>query len=170
MCGKGRIECNEDKKDKKDKEYKRSGMAEGIRLVAAALAITAMILCTVEDISRKKIRLWKLQMVIGANLILAWCGQVGWKSVLLGMVPGIIFMIISICTEEKLGKGDALLVMGAGICLGPGGILMVVFVALLLSSGYGLLLLHRKKGKSYEMAFVPFMLFPYASAILFTIL
>lgn len=137
-----------------------------IEYVAAAMTIAALILCSVEDIFKKQIQLWKIGIFIFANLVLALCEKVGWKIILSGMLFGFIFMAVSICTKERIGKGDSFLIMGSGIYLGFGGTLVVVFAALLLASIYGVILMWKKKGWSYEIAFVPFLLVPYASAVI----
>lgn len=141
-------------------------MIKGIRLAAAVITVTVLIVCSVEDISRKQIRLWETGIFIIANLILALCEQVGWRIIFSGIFLGFIFMVVSIYTKERIGKGDSLLIIGTGIYLGFGGTLTVVFAALLLASIYGLILVWKRKGWSYEIAFVPFMLVPYTAAII----
>lgn len=140
-------------------------MIEGIRFAAMVIAISFMIVCTIEDVLKKQICLRETGIFVAANLVLAWCERVGWRMLISGMVLGIFFMIISICTKEKIGKGDAILIMGTGSYLGGMGGLIVVFSALLLALVYGLFLVWKKKGWAYEMAFVPFLLIPYTGAV-----
>lgn len=141
-------------------------MIEGIHFATAAMAIISMVVCTVRDILKKRIYLGETGVFVVANLVLAWCEQIDWKSMILGMLLGVIFMVVSLCTKERVGKGDAILIMGAGIYLGFIEALIVVFTALLLASVYGCFLLWKKKGWSCEMAFVPFLLIPYTGAVI----
>lgn len=141
-------------------------MIEGIHFAAAAMSIISMVVCTIRDIKRKQVGLGEMSLFMIANLILACCEAIECKNMILGMVLGVLFLLISIATRERVGKGDAILIMGAGIYLGFIELLVVVFVALLLASGYGFFLLWKKKGWSYEMAFVPFLLFPYTGAVI----
>ena len=131
-----------------------------------AAAIFCLTLCAVRDILQKQIYISEIIAFALINLILAWYEKIGWGAMVFGVLPGIVLFLVSVCSREKMGKGDAFLVMGAGIYLGIVKIFLVVFAALLLSSVYGLFLLWKKKGWAYEIAFVPFLLVPYTGAVI----
>lgn len=141
-------------------------MRNCIQVMAAVVVVVIMAVCTGEDICRKQIHTRNLALFIPANFLLAWCSRNEWKMMAAGAVLGIIFFVISICTEEKIGKGDAVLIIGMGINLGFWTALVVVFLALCEVCIYGLIFLRKRKGWSYEIAFVPFLLVPYVSAVI----
>lgn len=140
-------------------------MINNLQVVAAALIMGLMIVCTVEDVKKKQIHVVKLIAFVVLNLFLAWCTQKEWKTMVAGGILGVFLFIISVCTKEKLGRGDAVIVGGMGVYLGFHTALMVIFIALLMVCIYGLVLLCKKKSLSYEVAFVPFLMVPYVSAV-----
>lgn len=141
-------------------------MKNYIQVIATIIVLVFMIVFTVEDISRKQIHTVRLAVFILLNFILAWSNQTDWITIVAGAILGILFLIISICTKEKIGKGDAIIIGGIGIYLGFQAALMIVFVALLMICIYGLFFVRKKNGWSCEIAFVPFLLVPYASAVI----
>lgn len=138
-----------------------------IQIAATVVVIVTMLVCMAEDIYRKQVHVVYLTVFVLANLIMAWCNQNSWKMTAAGSILGVLFLSISICTEEKIGKGDAVFIGGMGIYLGFWSALMVVFLALILVCLYSLIFLKKKKGWSYEIAFVPFMLVPYAVVVVY---
>ena len=141
-------------------------MERYIHILLAGGVIGSMALCMVEDIRKRQIHTAAIVGFIVLNGMMAWYEHQEWKQMAAGVVSGIAFLLISICTGEKIGKGDALLILGIGMHQGFWSALMIVFTAMLMVCVHGLLLLKKKKGWKYEIAFVPFLLVPYAAAII----
>ena len=141
-------------------------MERYIHILLAGIVIGSMVLCMLEDIRKKQIHTAMIAVFIVSNGIMAWHEQREWTQMAAGAALGICFLLISICTGEKIGKGDALLVFGIGVYQGFWTALMIVFTAMLMACVYGLFLLKKKKGWKYEIAFVPFLLVPYAAAVI----
>lgn len=138
-----------------------------IQIAAALITVGIMAACAVEDLRRKEIQVMNLTVFVLMNVLMAWFNQNNWKVILVGSFLGMLFWGISICTEEKIGKGDAIFIGGIGIYLGFWLTLVVVFSALILVCLYGLISMKKENGWSYEIAFVPFLLVPYASIVIF---
>lgn len=141
-------------------------MKNYIQIVMAVAVTAIMIVCTIEDICNKRIHTVWIAAFTGLNFFLAWYSKTDWKDMAAGLVMGIVLMVISICTDEKIGKGDAFIVAGMGVYLGFQTVLMIVFAALILVCLYGGIFWRRKKGLAYEVAFIPFLLVPYVPAVL----
>lgn len=138
-----------------------------IQIAAVVIVIGTMTICMVEDLRGKQIHVVNLVAFVLANILMAWCNQNSWEMTAAGSTLGMLFWVISICTEEKIGRGDAVFIGGMGINLGFWSALTVVFLSLILVCLYGLIFVKKRKGWSYEIAFVPFMLVPYASAVIY---
>lgn len=105
---------------------------------------------------------------VSAMALLACCA-LGWIFVLyrgdelseplMGMIPGAILYLVSVLSHEKIGKGDALLFLCAGIYLGFWKTISLLWISVLLSGIFGaFLILVKKKSPEYEIPFVPFVL------------
>ena len=134
-------------------------------------AIGTMIICTIEDIRKKQIHLWHTGIFVVQNVILACCEKRECSFILAGLMVGVVFLGISLCTGEKIGRGDAFFIMGMGAFLGFYNTVWVVFIALLTVSVYGtgLVLAGRRYKWSCEIAFMPFLLVPYMGSTLFQV-
>lgn len=79
-------------------------------------------------------------------------------NILKDIIPGVVMMALSYVTKEKIGKGDAVLIIFVGCVVGLGATLTMLFVSLLLSAVSSLILLALKKvRKETEIPFAPFL-------------
>lgn len=86
----------------------------------------------------------------------------GILDVIIGVVPGIIVLLISLATREGIGKGDALIIIITGIFLGMVNNCKVLIYALFSTVILGfILLILLKKGRKYKIPFIPFILSGY---------
>ena len=89
-------------------------------------------------------------------------------SILGGVGVGVAMYIFSIISKEKIGKGDALLVMVTGLYLGFMNTVVLVWLSSVLAALVGLVLIRKYDNKAdKEMPFVPFILLAYL--IMFTV-
>ncbi len=125
-------------------------------------------ICTMEDIQEKQIHM----------AILSFFGAVGVichiihpsrsiQDLLGGMAVGGGLWIISLISRERIGQGDAFLIMVTGIYLGFWQNFIVLWGATLLAGVFGvILLLFFKKERSTEIPFAPFVLLSYVISLL----
>lgn len=79
--------------------------------------------------------------------------------VVCGIIPSIFIFIISIISNESIGKGDAFIFLIIGIMLGGIDTLIVFFMALVITVIYSIpLLIFRHKNKKISLPFSPFIL------------
>lgn len=132
-------------------------------VVGVAAALGSIFICTIEDWRQKNISVICTAIFLAANMLLAYCQKHEIAFMLTGFMVGVLFFLISLGTGEKIGKGDALFIMGIGVCFGFYQTLGVVFLALLMSSIYGVWMYFVKKSRSWscEIAFIPFLWIPY---------
>ena len=81
---------------------------------------------------------------------------------LLGLGTGLVMLLLTWITKEKLGKGDALLMCITGMTLGVCGNIKLVMLSFALAVPYSIVLLLRGRlNKRTEIAFVPFLFLAY---------
>ncbi len=120
-------------------------------------------LAAYEDIRTRQIRLLEIVVFGVAGIIM----NLVFKpypviSVLGGVLIGVLMYIFSIISHEKIGKGDALIVMVTGLYLGFMNTVIVVWVSSIMAAIIGGLYLKGKhKRLNLELPFVPFLLSAY---------
>lgn len=129
-------------------------------MVRQITVLAVLGICSYEDIKNKHIRVGWLAFFAAAGIIL-WVIEGKWNiiEILLAILPGLFVLLLAFGTRGGIGEGDGVLLMTIGTFLGGAGVLQIFVYALFLAGGYAsFLLLAKKKGRKYEIAFVPFLL------------
>ncbi len=132
-------------------------------IIKIIILITFLGICSYTDIKGKYI-LVKISIIYGIlGIVYGFCFENrGILEILIGIVPGIIVLIISVITKESIGKGDALIILVMGIYTGIVNNLIVFIYALFFTVIVGIiLLLIMKKGRKFRIAFAPFIFLGY---------
>lgn len=118
------------------------------------------------DIRKKEICLPVLFIfLLGGMLWRIWQGTF-WPGGVLSLGIGICIILIALLSREKIGLGDGLLILAMGSVLKAGELTGILFAALLLCGIYsGIELLVRKKTRSEEIPFAPFLLIGYLGGV-----
>ena len=124
---------------------------------------------TVSDIRYKKILVWSAWVfgIFGLAYGLI-TNELTWMQILISLVPGIIFLVISKVTKESMGYGDGIIVLVMGSYISIAKLVGSLILALILAAIWSIVLLvfFRKK-KQEEFPFVPFVLLGYLGGLLF---
>lgn len=115
--------------------------------------------CAIEDWQTKKISIWwpAATLLLGAVIRLTEGTLWSWDS-WLGLLVGAVFFALAMISREQLGKGDAIVLMACGFCLGWKRLLSLVLGAVLLFLVVGVIrLLWKKLKRKSPVAFVPFL-------------
>ena len=118
-------------------------------------------ICAIIDIKERKV----FSVFCCANsvivLFLHFIKQdISWFSLLWGMILGAIFFMVSICTREAIGKGDAIVIFTMGSMVGikiTFEILVWAFVICTVASMVAMLI--KKVKLDSRIPFIPFVLF-----------
>ena len=153
------------KNDQYDKTIGGEGeipcLSEVWRRLVEAIFLTVMLLyLSFEDIRKKTIPVIPMMAagVVGVALHLYY-GRLDIISVAAGIIPGVIAYIISILTDEKIGRGDAMLLIVTGIFLGFWDNLIIIYFALIFAAAGGVIAMAAfEKNRGHEMPFVPFLM------------
>lgn len=120
-------------------------------------------ICSCYDCKSRRIPLWLLY--VGILLGTAYAGlmflsgRLTWQAILTGLVPGGIMLLYSHLTEGKLGGGDGLMVIFAGLFWQWESCTAAVLVACFLTFWAALLLILSGKGhRNTQLPFAPFLL------------
>ena len=114
---------------------------------------------SVEDIRKRTVPVIPMMIWGMAGVLLhLYHGRIGCDSMLGGLIPGIAVYILSILTHERIGKGDAILLIVTGIYMGFWGNIFMLWIGMILAAVGGVVsMAFFKKSKHYELPFVPFL-------------
>ena len=118
--------------------------------------------CSVFDGLRKQIPL----VVVWLGMLTAVCllangimEEQDVTAVLLSLIPGAGFFLLSFLTREKVGYGDGWVLLMIGLFSGFSRCFMILLIGLLLESAVAIILLALKKiQRDREIPFSPFLL------------
>lgn len=118
---------------------------------------------SVEDLRYRRLRtVGLLSCAIAGILLHIRYGRISVWDMLGGMAIGLFMYLVAVISSEKIGKGDALLLMVTGIFLGFSHNLILLWAAAVLAGAAGFVSVFiLKKGHSYELPFVPFLFASY---------
>ena len=75
---------------------------------------------------------------------------------------GLMVYLFSVLTKEKIGKGDAFVVMVTGLYLGFQNTLLLVWLSTILAAVIGSIIIRKNNvNTDFEIPFVPFLLMGY---------
>lgn len=122
---------------------------------------------SIQDIREKKLTVW---LICAFGVCGAVCHLIyergEYQSLLGGIAVGAAMIAVSLLTKGRVGLGDGLVLFVTGIFLGFRQNLTLFMVSQVLTAVYALFLLTiRKKGRGYEIPFVPFLLIAYVGML-----
>ncbi len=95
---------------------------------------------------------------IGMALIHLIRADLTMQEFLLGLIPGIFLLILSLVSRSSIGNGDALTALACGSALGFSYVFPALTLALILCFIYCIVMIILKKlRRSDELAFLPFL-------------
>ncbi len=90
-------------------------------------------------------------------------------SILGGVMIGVLLYLFSIISKERIGKGDALLIMVTGLYLGFKDTLLLLWLSMVLAAIVGTIYVRKHHVKmDVELPFVPFLLIGYVVMFMVT--
>lgn len=96
----------------------------------------------------------------GLLLLVRLFGGVGVAELVLGWVPGMLFFFLALLSNEKIGKGDGLVLLALGCGFGLEQQIGMLGLALCLAAAVSAVLLVLKKAtRKTELPFIPFLFF-----------
>lgn len=126
------------------------------------LLFILLAVCAVFDTLKKEIPLAVVWLGIMVAIVLRIRGDIGdetWAGVLLSMIPGAAFWILSLLTGEKVGYGDGWMLLMIGLFTGLGQCFLILLTGLMLDSAIMLVLLAlREISTDKEIPFAPFLM------------
>lgn len=123
---------------------------------------------SVEDIKKKKVSIVVLALAgIAGILMHLQFARISIWNILGGVTVGAVMYGVSILSREKIGKGDAILIAVTGIYLGFWGNIILLWVSSVLAGMGGVFaLVLLKKGREFEIPFIPFVFVAYIGCII----
>lgn len=123
------------------------------------LLILFLLILSIEDIRNKEISVPLLIGLLTISLITGLYVVDEKLNILIGLIPGVIIIVLSKITKGKIGMADGIVVAGIGMCFGFVKACSIFLIGIALSTIIGLIVIAiKKKGRDFEMPFVPFLL------------
>lgn len=121
-----------------------------------------LFICSLFDLRERQIPMIVIYVGIFASLGIRICEGIKGISlldVIIALLPGICFWLLSFISHEKVGYGDGWLLIFVGVTTGFRGCLLILLVSMVLESVLVIFLLAIGRiQKDEEMAFAPFLL------------
>ena len=120
-------------------------------------------LATWDDVRSKKVRVIEIIIFGIVGLIIDFSIRpYSFLSILGGVMVGLMVYLFSVLTKEKIGKGDAFVVMVTGLYLGFQNTLLLVWLSTILAAVIGSIIIRKNNvNTDFEIPFVPFLLMGY---------
>ena len=120
-------------------------------------------LATWDDLRSKKVRVIEIIIFGIVGLIIDFSIRpFSFLSILGGVMVGLMVYLFSVLTKEKIGKGDAFVVMVTGLYLGFQNTLLLVWLSTILAAVIGSIIIRKNNvNTDFEIPFVPFLLMGY---------
>lgn len=115
--------------------------------------------CAIEDWYTKKITvLWPVTgMMIAVVIRLSDGSFFAWEY-WIGVLIGMFIFLLAIVSREQIGKGDGLVLVVCGFCLGWKQTLSLVLGAMIMFLIVGVMsIVYRNKSRNTVMAYLPFL-------------
>lgn len=130
--------------------------------ITEGVVLGFLCICAVFDIRRKEIPSVLIGVGVSAALFInVWGlikGSISFTEAGSCLLPGVFFLLMSLCTKEKVGFGDGLMLLVIGLFTGFYHCFFVLCISLILSAAFALILwLMHRVGKESRIAFAPFL-------------
>ena len=120
-----------------------------------ALAGIGMVFAVITDLWQKKIAVYVIFTITIVLLFMQSCSGNGFIWIC-SLGSGSIFYMISLLTNEKIGKGDAFLFGMTGAAMGLWKNVMIIYISFMIAFVVALyLIILRKKNKETAFPFAP---------------
>lgn len=85
-------------------------------ILSQVVVMLFLILCSYLDVKYRKIHVSVyLMFMLMSAVVVACAGRTDWGTLMIGMIPGIIMIVISFISHEKIGYGDSVSIALMGI-------------------------------------------------------
>lgn len=123
------------------------------------LLSAVLIPSTIKDIRTKKVNTYLcLVAILLAIVFRNTINKEDNQSILISFIPGLVVYVLAVITNEKIGKGDALLIWFIGCTVGINITVSVIVISFILSGVAALFLFaFRRVNRNTEIPLTPFL-------------
>ena len=120
--------------------------------------------CSYTDIKEKRIYLPLVIFFLISALLISG------KCFVMGLIPGMLLLIYSLLSSEKLGQGDAYMIMTEGLIRGCRENIILICAAFIMAAVISaMLMVFGKVKKTDTLPFVPFLAIAYVICLIIRI-
>lgn len=118
--------------------------------------IIFLLAASIFDVKTKKIPIW-LCVVFSILLLIESIYFGHAHSLLLAIIPSLVFFVISIVSNNGIGKGDCLIILTLAFGMSIYDILNLVLYSLFFTALFGIFCFIKNRNKKQNIAFTPFI-------------
>jgi len=127
------------------------------------IAIVFLGICSWQDIRRKQISVSVLRCGVAVSILITLWNiaerEIVWWEMLAAGIPGVLMLVYSRLTREKLGEADGWIVIATGLLLQWKVCIRIIFLGCFLAFFWAVGMIISKKGTRHtQIPFVPFLL------------
>lgn len=111
----------------------------------------------IKDFKEKELSVGVLLGIVSLATVVAFCTE-SWKTLVLGIVPGVLLCILAVILPESIGMGDGIVSISYGLLYGWKRTCIWLMVSFLLLAVFGSISYLKNRKKDMQVAFVPFLL------------
>lgn len=143
-------------------------------MIESVIVIFFLVLGSIWDVKKKSVPymyllLWGIVALVYliSNSLIKKNGDI-WITVLFGIIPGIVCLLISYVSREQIGYGDGWAILLMGALLGISRVMKLLLAAFSLLTVIAIFLLITKKAKRKStIPFIPFLFLGYLMVFLY---
>lgn len=143
-------------------------------MIESVIVIFFLVLGSIWDVKKKSVPymyllLWGIVALVYliSNSLIKKNGDI-WITMLFGIIPGIVCLLISYVSREQIGYGDGWAILLMGALLGISRVMKLLLAAFSLLTVIAIVLLITKKAKRKStIPFIPFLFLGYLMVFLY---
>lgn len=143
-------------------------------MIESVIVIFFLVLGSIWDVKKKSVPymyllLWGIVALVYliSNSLIKNNGDI-WITMLFGIIPGIVCLLISYVSREQIGYGDGWAILLMGALLGISRVMKLLLAAFSLLTVIAIVLLITKKAKRKStIPFIPFLFLGYLMVFLY---
>lgn len=133
-----------------------------LKILGYILLLLYLFICTYTDLKNHTINLILSMFFLAVGfIIILFSGNTELFQIISSIIPGLIFIIISLIFPHSLGFGDGIILCVCGIYSSVNFVIQLLFFALIISFIFSIFMLIKKHSLKYQFPFAPFILMSY---------
>lgn len=126
------------------------------------VTVIGLFVLAVIDVKKKKIPVWFVGVFSMVLFIIRFIEGISLLDFVVGLLPGVVLLILAVCSREKIGIGDGLVLCALGIGYSLKDIVGILGVSFFITAIWAIaLLILKRANRKTELPFLPCLFIGY---------